>query len=383
MSHIRSLFFKGPLSDIGEKTLEAYQKGRPSEIIWNITNKCNLLCKHCYVGADCHKAENELSHEEALDLARRIGEAKVPLLFVTGGEPFMRKDLYDILAIAKEYGVRTVMSTNAVLIDDAAADKLVEYGVDYVAISIYGPEKFHDEYVLVPGTFKRVVSNIKRLQERGIKVGIKTTVNAATFPYFFDLIDVAKSLGATLIYPCDLISSGRATDPHHQRITKEQWQQIADYMLDDVINNEEGIEYDIGAMPSIAPYIAERLIKMGLKENAEKGFTRMRIKHACPVGKGLMGINSEGYVLPCSFAQDYHIGNIREISIEEAARRTFELGDVPVTGKCGSCKYIKMCRGCRVKAFHSSNNIYGEDEFCMLEKSNEGCGCGCSEIACS
>lgn len=371
MAHIRSLFFGGPLSEIGDKTLEAFQKERPSVIIWNITNGCNLLCKHCYVGADFHKAEKELTHEEAMDLVDQIGAAQVPLLFITGGEPLMRPDVWDILAKAQSYGIKLALSTNAVLIDDEAADKLLKYGVDYVGISLYGPEEFHDEYVLVPGTYKRVVAAIKRLQDRGIKVGIKTTVNAATFPNFFKLIDVAKELGATLIYPCDLISSGRAVDLHNQRIGKAQWQQIADYMLDDVINNPNGIEYDIGALPSIAVYLAERVAEKGLSN--EKAINRLKIKSACPVGKGLMGINSEGNILPCSFVQDFNVGNIRELGVQGGIKKLFEIGKTPVTGKCGDCKYTDMCRGCRVKAYHNANDIMGEDLTCMLEK--DGCGC--------
>lgn len=375
MTHIRSLFFNGPLSEVGNKTREAFQLGRPSEIIWNITNKCNLLCQHCYLNADCHRAANELSSEEALDLVRRMGEVKVPLLFLTGGEPFLRKDLFAILAEAKKQGIRTVISTNGTLIDDAAADKLVEYGVDYVAISLYGPEKFHDQYVMVPGTFKRVVTAIERLQKRGIKIGIKTTVNAATFPHFFDLIQVAKDLGAKLVYPCDLISTGRAVSLNHQRITAEQWRQIADYMLEDVLRNEEGIEYDIGAMPSIAAYLAERLQEKGY--NVQEAFSRLRIKSACPVGKGLMGIDSEGNVLPCSFLQDYHVGNIREISLTEAFARLLPLGQEPVSGKCSTCKYSQLCRGCRAKAFHATGNIYGEDFSCLLNGSHCRCEAAC------
>jgi len=173
VSHVRSLFLGGPLAEIGRRTLEAFQQRRPSEIIWNIPNRCNLFCKHCYVAADFHQAEAELTTHEALDLVRQIGEAKVPLLFLTGGEPFLRPDLFQILAKAQGYGIRVVMSTNGLLIDDAAAASLARFDVDYVAISLYGPEAFHDDYVGAAGSFRRVVENIGRLRRHGIKVGVK------------------------------------------------------------------------------------------------------------------------------------------------------------------------------------------------------------------
>ena len=365
MSHVRSLFFGGPLSEIGKRTVEAFQDRRPSEIIWNITNRCNLFCKHCYVAADIHQAAAELSTEEALDLVRQIGEAKVPLLFLTGGEPFLRPDLYAILARVQEYGIKVVMSTNGLFIDDAAADKLAQYNVDYVAISLYGPEAFHDEYVGAKGSFRRALENIARLRKRGIKVGVKTTVNEATFPYFYDLVQVAKDLGSGLIYACDLIASGRAVPEREKRITNEQWLEIADFIVDDVLNTPEGgMEYDIGAIPSLAVVILRRLEERGV--DTEKGKARMRIKSSCPVGKGLMGINSEGYVLPCSFVQEFNVGNVRDLGVRGAVEKLFALGEAPVKGQCGTCASVNLCRGCRVKAYHDCGDILGEDPSCLL-----------------
>lgn len=365
MSHVRSLFFGGPLSEIGARTLEAFQARRPSEVIWNITNSCNLYCQHCYVNADFARSKNELTPEEAIDLVRQIGESRVPLLFITGGEPFTRPDLYAILAKACEYGTKVVVSTNGLFIDDAAANKLVKYNVDYVAVSLYGPEKFHDEYVGARGSFRKTIENIARLKQREIKVGIKTTVTAATFPYFFDVVQVAKDLGSGLVYACDLIASGRAVPMKEQRVTNAQWLQIADFIVQDVLGSPQGgLEYDIGALPSLAMVILQRLNALGVDTtNAEK---RMRIKSACPVGKGLMGINSEGDILPCSFVQDYNVGNIRDLGLKGAIERLFELGEAPVTGRCGDCGLVTLCRGCRVKAYHDCNDVLGEDRSCLI-----------------
>jgi Fe-coproporphyrin III synthase len=365
VSHVRSLFLGGPLSEIGKRTVEAFQERRPSEIIWNITNRCNLFCKHCYVAADFAKAPAELSTQEAIDLVGQIGEAKVPLLFLTGGEPFLRPDLYSILEKAQEYGIKVVMSTNGLLIDDAAADRLARYAVDYVAISLYGPEAFHDEYVGAKGSFLRTLENIGRLRKRGIKVGIKTTVTSATYPFFYDLVKVAKDLGSGLVYACDLIASGRAVPLREKRITNEQWLEIADFIVDDVCGSPEGgLEYDIGAIPSLAMVILRRLEER--RVDTEKGKARMRIKSACPVGKGLMGINSEGFVLPCSFVQDYNVGNVRELGVRGAVERLFALGEAPVKGRCGTCASVNLCRGCRVKAFHDGGDILGEDPSCLI-----------------
>ncbi len=374
MAHIRSLFFKGPLAEVESKTLESYQAGRSSEIIWNVTNKCNLLCKHCYVAATGLKKSRELSTSEALYLVDRMGALKVPLLFITGGEPFLRKDLYQILERAHRRGIRLVISTNATLIDDYVADRLKGFGVDYVAISLYGPREFHDDYVLVPGTFDKIMEAIERLRDRDIGVCIKTTVNAETYPHTRDTIELAKRLGARLVYPCDLITAGRAEKLAEQRITPGEWRELADYMLDEVLAGEDdgagadagdgGIEFDIGAQPSIAAYLAERLVERGY--DIQKALDRLSVMSACPVGKGLLAINSEGNILACSFMQDFSIGNVRDMSLGEAVQKLFEIGETPVGGRCGSCRFTRICRGCRAKAYMQSQNLMAEDPLCML-----------------
>lgn len=355
------------MSDIGARTLEAFQARRPSEVIWNITNRCDLFCRHCYVGADSQTAGRELSSEEALDLVRQIGEAKVPLLFITGGEPLMRPDFYDLIERAQAYGTKVVVSTNGLSIDDQAADRLVQYGVDYVAISLYGPEAFHDSYVGAKGAYRRTVTNIGRLQRRGIKVGIKTTVTAATFPNFFDLVPLVKELGAGLLYACDLIASGRAVPLREGRVTNDQWMRIADFIVEDVLSSPQGgLEYDIGALPSLAMVIRKKLHLRGV--DTSKATARLKIKSACPVGRGLMGINSEGDVLPCSFVQDFTVGNIRDLGLKGAVEKLFVLGEAPLTGRCGGCDLVSLCRGCRVKAYHHGANILGEDPSCLLSR---------------
>ena len=141
--------------------------------------------------------------------------------------------------------------------------------------------------------------------------------------------------------------------------------QIADFIVDDVLATPEGgLEYDIGALPSLAMVIMKNLEARGV--DTTKARARMRVKSACPVGRGLMGINSEGDVLPCSFVQDYTVGNIRDLGLRGAVEKLFELGDAPVTGSCGPCEFVALCRGCRVKAHHDCGDILGGDQSCLM-----------------
>jgi len=370
MAHVRSLFFKeGPLTEIENKAVEASRLGRPAEVIWNITNRCNLLCDHCYMAADASAMPDQLTDEETMDLIRQMGEAKLPLLFISGGEPMMRPNFWEMVAEARKYDIRVTISTNATLIDRDAAKRLKAAGIGYIATSLYGPEDFHDALVGVPGTRKRVVEAIKILREEGVGVAVKTAISKDTWPFIYDLIQEAKDLDAGLIYLCDLITSGRSENGEDNRISAAQWRELADFILEDTLATIQaggkGLEYDIGAMPSFVPYIAERLVELGY--DISNTTERLKVKTACPVGKGLMNINSEGGIMPCQFAQDWVIGNIRDKSFRVANDELMELRHKPIGGKCGECDYLSICYGCRTKAWHAERDPMGEDPTCMLD----------------
>ncbi|MFA5845174.1 MAG: radical SAM protein [Coriobacteriia bacterium] len=368
MAHVRSLFFQGPLADVEDKALKAYQLGRPSQIIWNITNRCNLLCDHCYMAADGHTKPDQLSDEESIALVHQMGGLGVPLLFLSGGEPLMRKNFWDILDTARSYGMRVTISTNATMIDRDVAKRLKVAGVDWIATSIYGPRDFHDGMVGVPGTWDRVMGAIKILREEGVGVGLKTAVSKDTLEFIPQIVAMAKACDAGLLYFCDLITSGRSEGEDDARISAAQWRELADSILEDILDPESKLEYDIGALPSVIPYIAGRLKERGI--DVSQGLARLEIVSACPVGKGHMNINSEGGIMPCQFAQDWIVGNIREMNLTEAIAELHKLDTKDAKGACSeeSCDYARICRGCRTKAFHEFGDPMGEDTTCILGK---------------
>ena len=366
MAHVRSLFFDGPLAESENKAFRNAQLGRPSDIIWNITNRCNLLCDHCYMAADGHALPDQLSDEETIDLVRRMGEAGVPVVFLSGGEPMMRPNFWEILAEVNAQGVRPTISTNCTMIDEASAKRLKEYGVRWIATSMYGPAEFHDAMVGVPGTHARVVKAIKALRAEGVGVVLKTALSVDTWPYIFDIIRMAKDLDCGMIYICDLITAGRSEGGDDSRVSVEQWRELADYIVQDMLDPEMKFEYDIGAIPSVIPYIAEQFIAHGV--DVSKGLERLKTISACPVGKGHMNINSEGGVMPCQFAQDWVVGNIREMSFAEATEACYQIDLQESEGQCAPemCEYSRICRGCRAKAWQRTGNAMAEDTTCIL-----------------
>lgn len=375
MAHVRSLFFHGPLADVENKAITAFKLGRPSDVIWNITNRCNLLCDHCYMAADAHTLPDELTDEETIALVEQMGERKLPALFLSGGEPMMRRNFWEILETARSHGIRVTVSTNCTLMTREAAKRLKADGIDWIATSLYGPDEFHDAMVGVPGTRKRVVEAIKVLREEGVGVAIKTAISAATWPYVYDLIQDARDLDCGLIYFCDLITAGRSEGEDDGRITPEQWRELADYIIEDLVAEKEtgvrGLEWDIGAMPSFIPYVAERLLERGI--DVSNGLERLKIVSACPVGKGHMNINSEGGIMPCQFAQDWTIGNVRDMSLQDAVGELYKLDQQESKGVCSpeACEYSRICRGCRAKAWQRTGDAMAEDVTCLLHASGD------------
>lgn len=366
MAHVRSLFFEGPLAEVENKALKSAQLGRPSDIIWNITNRCNLLCDHCYMAADGHALPDQLSDEETIDLVRRMGEAGVPVLFLSGGEPMMRPNFWEILEEAHRQGIRPTISTNCTLITPEAAARLKENGVRWIATSMYGPPEFHDAMVRVPGTQAKVVEAVKTLRAADVGVVLKTALSVDTWPYIYDVIQMAKDLDCGLIYICDLITSGRSEGEDDSRVSVEQWRELADFVVEDMLDPDVTLEYDIGALPSVIPYIAEKFIERGV--DVTKGLERLKIMSACPVGKGHMNLNSEGGIMPCQFAQDWTVGNIRELSFAEATEALYQLDLIESEGQCApeACEYSRICRGCRAKAWQREGNPMAEDTTCIL-----------------
>jgi radical SAM protein with 4Fe4S-binding SPASM domain len=322
------------------------------------------------MAADGHGRPEELTDEETISLVRQMGERGLPALFLSGGEPMMRRNFWEILELARSYGIRVTVSTNCTLIDRDAAKRLKANGIDWIATSLYGPDDFHDEMVRVPGTRRRVIEAIRVLREEGVGVAIKTAISQATWPYVYDLIQEARDLDCGLIYFCDLITSGRSEGEDDGRISPAQWRELAGYIIEDLVAGQESgakvLEWDIGAMPSFIPYVAERFVERGI--DVSDGLERLKIISACPVGKGHMNINSEGGIMPCQFAQDWTIGNIRDMSLQEAVGALYALDVQEAKGVCSpeACEYSRICRGCRAKAWQRTGDPMAEDLTCLL-----------------
>src|SRR5512146_2088224 len=160
-------------------------------VIWNLVRRCNLTCKHCYALSADHDYPGELRFDEVCRVMEDLKSAHVPALILSGGEPLLRPDLFDIAANAKRLGFYVGLSTNGPLIDAALADRIAAQGFDYVGISLDGLRETHDRFRRKAGAFDASLAAVRHLRERRVKVGLRytmTDMNAHDLPALLDLM---------------------------------------------------------------------------------------------------------------------------------------------------------------------------------------------------
>ena len=145
-------------------------------VIWNLIRRCNLTCEHCYSVSTDIDFPGELSTAEVFGVLDDLGRFRVPVLILSGGEPLLRRDIYDIAHRAKEMGFYTALSTNGTLMDASHVARIAEVGFDYVGISLDGRRETHDRFRRKQGAFDASVDALRRCRDAGIKIGVRFTL---------------------------------------------------------------------------------------------------------------------------------------------------------------------------------------------------------------
>lgn len=330
---------------------------------WLVTFRCNLRCRHCYVPSP--RRSQELSTEESVCFIHHLGELGVPWIFLSGGEPLLRKDIEVILREVREAGMRVLLSINGTLVTPKVAslikDLFKETKQLYVGVSLYGPKELHDTITQVEGTFDKVMEGIKSLTDYGIPMYVKNVVSGTTYPYIPQIMDCSISSGIRAFYTIDLVPLGKGSGALGGRVGKKQWSVLLDRIVSYI--ETENVYVDIDAAPSAIPLIIEKIEATNPNEaNLIKGRVRQR---QCAVDEGYVSVLPDGSVLACNFMPDLIFGNIREKPIEEIAGSFGEFFDT-VGEPCASCKWNNICGGCRAKALYMLGDARKGDPTCLL-----------------
>ena len=186
----------------------------PSLISWNLTKRCNLRCPHCYIEAGAKaegaRIEDELTTDECLATIDDMKALGTEMLILTGGEPLLRKDIFDIASYASSQGMWVVMGTNGVLINEPVAQKMVECGVKGVGISIdsTNPE-VHNTFRGGPDAWEHSVRALRTCRDYGLEVLVQTTVMEMNYDEIPAMLEFARDQGAWSFNLYFLIQTGR------------------------------------------------------------------------------------------------------------------------------------------------------------------------------
>jgi len=309
------------------------EKYVPLVVSWNVTLRCNLKCSHCYINANETKQVDELSTDAAKMLIHQIAEVSRPLLILSGGEPLLREDIYEIIRYGADRGLRMGMGSNGMLIDDEVARRLKDAGMWTVAISLDSsiPER-HDEFRGVKGCWEHAVNAIKALKKAGIQVQVNSTVTRQNYDEVDDIMALVEDLGVENFHLFFLVPTGRGTDI----------EDITPRMYEDMITSTlaKTTKYKLNVKPSCAPQF--------MRVAKEQGVDMSRWVRGCMAGLYYCRIYPSGEVTPCPY-MPVSLGNIRERFNSEVfkALRDFD----QLKGKCGLCEYRDVCGGCRARAY--------------------------------
>ncbi len=321
-------------------------------ISWNTTNACNMYCKHCYRDAGI-KADQELSTEEGLTLIDQIAEARFKIMIFSGGEPLLRDDIYTLVNRARERGMRPVFGTNGTLITGAVAGRLKEAGAVAMGISLDSVDPVsHDTFRATTGAWQGAVDGMHACREAGLPFQIHTTVLDWNMAEVEKLTDFAVQAGAVGHHVFFLVPTGRAVNIEAETLKAEQYEELLHRIM------KKQAEVKIELKPTCAPQFMRVASELGLKTRFSKG---------CLAGLSYCIISPLGVVQPCAYL-NIPAGNVRKTPFDEIWREAeiFKvLRTEQYTGGCGSCRYKKICGGCRARAYFYHGDYMGEEPWCL------------------
>jgi AdoMet-dependent heme synthase len=368
-------------------------------VSWNLTQRCNLECAHCYMsahgGAD---TRGELSTEECRRVIDEIAAVNPNVfLILTGGEPFLRKDLFAIADYAAEKKFTTVFGTNGVLLREPEAKLMRQHGVLGASISLDSVDADrHDAFRRLPGSWKAAVRATRVLTDEGLDFSLHMSVTDWNVGEVPAMVDLARSLGAKVLNFFFLVRTGRGRDltdidaAAYERIltwlaTAQGVGQgppsfvqrllgratpAAETAFEDPWSTPVGRADGLLIRAKCAPHFRRIIYEMNPTSPLLKNYAH----GSCPAGKYYCRITPLGDVTPCPY-MPVSAGNLRESSFADLWRHATvfdDLRDPKLGGRCGACEFSRICGGCRCRAYATYGDYLAEDPACGYQPGAHG-----------
>ncbi len=321
----------------------------PLTFNWTLSYRCNFVCEHCYSrDEECP----ELAIQDIKRVVDILVEQQVPFINFGGGEPLIRKDLYEVAEYASKRGLNVSMNTNGWLLDEAAAQRLKDVGFKSVGISIDSSvPSVHDAFRNMPGSYEKAVRGLDALRKVGLKSTMSSVISRINYQAFRELLDLAREHGVAQVYLHNFKCSGRGLKNREELdLTPAEWQAFylealaVKHQTDDLT-----ISFDDPVIASLPEYQEKTMVK------------------GSSCGKLSLHLRPNGDITPCGFIPVV-VGNILKEDFEKIwfdspvlkAMRAKE-----AIGKCAGCSAFDDCQGgCTARAFATTGDFNQPDPHC-------------------
>jgi AdoMet-dependent heme synthase len=340
----------------------------PHIIAWEVTRSCNLNCVHCRASSRFGPYPNELNTEEALRLMDQIRDLGTPIIILTGGEPLLRKDIFELSEYGTGLGMRMVMGSNGTLITARIAKRIAEAGVKRVSISIDGATKeSHDAFRKVNGAFDGAMRGISNLKVQGVDFQINTTITRHNLYDLQDIFDLAVRIGAVAHHIFLLVPTGRAREMVNQELSAQDYEDTLHWFYRQ--HDKASIELKATCAPQYYRILSQEAASRGEDTNSQTtGFGA--VTRGCLAGISYCFISHVGIVQPCGYLE-VDSGDVRKETFSQIWQHSPVFSDLrdfsKYKGKCGRCEYITVCGGCRARAYEATGDYLAEEPLCAYE----------------
>ena len=346
-------------------------------VVWNLTRTCNLRCLHCYSDSEARQYPGELTTEQCKAVLEDLADFRVPAVLFSGGEPLVRKDLFELAEHARNRGLHVVLSTNGTLIDEPIARKFVELKFAYIGISLdSATASIHDEFRGVKGAFARTMRGFKLCADAGQKVGLRLTITPHTAPNLDRVFDLIEENGINRACFYHLCPAGRGKNL--STLTLSQSRLAIDTILArtrDLIERGKRVEILTVDNHCDGPYLYLRM----LREQSPRAQQVLEMLQwngggRYSSGVGVANIDFNGNVHADQFSMHRSFGNVKERRFSEIWQDVSDpvmagLKDrLPLLkGRCATCRFKDTCGGSlRARAEFQTGDPWAPDPACYL-----------------
>jgi len=338
-------------------------------VFWETTVACNLKCIHCRATATDSRPPEELSLEQSCRLLNSIAAFAKPVIVLSGGEPLIRDDIFDIASFGNDLGLRMVLATNGTTLTPEVVGRLVDSGIQRISVSLDGATAAtHDSFRQLPGAFDDALRGIGFANSQGLPVQVNTTVARHNISELPEILDLAVAKGACALHLFLLVPTGCGKEiSDSQMITPEQYEQVLNWIYDS--SRRAPLNLKATCAPHYFRVMRQRAKAEGVKITPETHGLEAVTK-GCLAGSAVCFVSYKGDVYPCGYFP-VSAGNVLDTPFERIWKDSelfARLRDPALLeGKCGACEYSRVCGGCRARAYAETANYMAEEPYCLYE----------------